>query len=213
MLNCTRLPASQRTPLLRYLGNSQVTVKRGNHTPAPHRRDRRPARRLPEGAIVVNFDDLGPQPCNASETLAFRNELISEGVLFRGVPPASRDGGGVFDQCSNFGATGYSPPNFMGFNPHATFVDGGFARLPERIIFTSTVSSVQINAGSGYGTTGTVLLLAFDSDGIPLGFDTIRVRAAMQSLSVSAPGIKRITITGNLSDGTLVLDDLAYIPE
>src|SRR5580765_4541328 len=175
-------------------GNSQVTAKSvETMTPPPQSAETgvpRGVLPLPEGAVVVNFDDLGPQPCNASETLAFRNELISEGVLFRGVPPASRDGGGVFDQCSNFGATGYSPPNFMGFNPHATFVDGGFARLPERIIFTSTVSSVQINAGSGYGTTGTVVLLAFDSAGIPLGFDAIRVRAAMQSLSVSAPGIK-----------------------
>jgi len=198
-------------------GTSQVTVKSVETTaPLPLSAETgvpRGVLPLPEGAVVVNFDDLGPRPCVASATLAFRDELVSEGVRFRGVPLASPHGGGVFDQCSNFGVTGYSPPNFMGFNREAIFADGGIERLPERIIFTSTVSSVQINAGSGFGTTGAVLLIAFDSDGTPLGFDTIRVRATMQSLSVSAPGIKRITITGNLSDGTLVLDDLAFIPE
>lgn len=168
---------------------------------------------IPEDAILIDFDQMGQQPCWVGETVAFRGDNISAGVRFRGLPIDSRNGGGLFDECSNFGVSGHSPPNFLGFNPDAVFADGGIEKLPEIIAFTATVSSVQLNVASGGGTFGTVLLLARDADNNPIAFDTVEIDRVMQTLIVSVPGIKWVEILGNLSDGTLVVDDIAFTPE
>lgn len=57
----------------------------------------------PPGAIVINFDDVSA-PCNFGSTVALRDQYAGLGVRFMG--PAALDGGGILDQCGNFGVSG-----------------------------------------------------------------------------------------------------------
>jgi hypothetical protein len=59
----------------------------------------------------VDFDATSA-PCRFVEALPARDEFA--GVTFVG--PGELDGGAVLDECSNFLAAGYSPPNFPAFN-------------------------------------------------------------------------------------------------
>ena len=47
-------------------------------------------------------------------TVALTGEYDSLGVTFAG--PGGFDGGAILDECSGFGISGYSPPNFLAFN-------------------------------------------------------------------------------------------------
>ncbi|MBI1929846.1 hypothetical protein HYR99_37045 [Candidatus Poribacteria bacterium] len=127
-----------------------------------------------------------------------------------GTPPGSKNGGAILDQCSNFDVTGHSAPNFLAFNAQAPMSDGGIPKLPELMIFSSPVSSVQMNAGAGFGNTGNVIIIALDSGGGFVGFDVIQVASQLQTLSVTANKIKIVILAANLSSPVLVMDDLAF---
>ena len=99
----------------------------------------------PPDAIVIDFD-ASPAPCVAIETTALRDAFVDLGVFFDG--PGENDGGAIFDECSGFGVSGHSSPNFLGFNENAIFSDGGSERGPGTLLFDPLVSLVEISAGS-----------------------------------------------------------------
>ncbi len=159
----------------------------------------------PPGAVVINFDDVGA-PCSFGETVALRDQYAAQGVLFMG--PAPLDGGGILDQCSNFGVSGYSPPNFLAFNQNSNFSDGGIPRPPEIITFTNGAGYVQVNAGSGSGAGQIVTMEAFDAAGSSLGSDSLTLAPTLDTLSITATGIAYVVIDG---PAVFVLDDLAFL--
>jgi len=166
-------------------------------------------RPIPEASTLINFDNVSA-PCVFSSTVALRNEYAAQGVVFRGTPVDSNNGGAILNECSNFGVTGHSSPNFLAFNADAPMEDGGIPKIPELIIFINPVSSVQINAGVGFGVSGKVVMIAKDPNFNTVGFDVINVASQMQTLIVRANAIKFVIIAGQLSTPWLVLDDLAF---
>ncbi len=161
----------------------------------------------PPGAIVINFDDVAA-PCSFDQTTALRDQYAGLGVLFMG--PAANDGGGVLDQCGNFGVSGHSPPNFLAFNAGSAFSNGGIPRPPETITFINGASYVQVNAGS-YGGAGQIVTMeAFDAAGSSLGSDSLTLASTLDTLSITADEIAWVVI--NTPAGVLVLDDLAFLP-
>jgi hypothetical protein len=133
------------------------------------------------------------------------------GVIFEG--PGGNDGGAILDECSNFGVTGQSSPNFLAFNSNSSMSDGGIPQTPESIHFNTPVSEVQATVGNGYGT-GTVTMEAFDAAGSLIDSDTVSISSAMTPIRVSAPGaaIVKLVLTNNVT-GTVpgfVLDDLTW---
>ena len=161
----------------------------------------------PPGATVINFDDVAA-PCNFVSTTALRNQYAGLGVLFMG--PAANDGGGILDQCGNFGVTGHSPPNFLAFNVNSGFGDGGIPRPPETITFINGASHVQVNAGSGSSAGQLVTMDAFNAGGALVGSDSLTLAPTLDTLSVTASGISYVVISSPAA--VMVLDDLAFVP-
>jgi hypothetical protein len=153
---------------------------------------------------TINFDDV-TAPCNFNQTVALRDQYASMGVHFSG--SGARDGGGILNECGNFGVTGYSAPNFLAFNPAATYSDGGIPNSPQFIAFDSPVNGVRIRAGSDSG--GTVQLSAYDAQGHLLGRRTLAMVPALKSIAVGAAGISRVALRVQNS-GSWVFDDLAW---
>jgi hypothetical protein len=154
-------------------------------------------------SITINFDDV-PSPCAFSETTALRNEYGALGIVFRG--PARLDGGGRLDQCSGFGVTGYSPPNFLAFNLSATFHHGGIPRGPERISFKTAISHIEVKVAHGNDDQGSAIMTAFDSQGLLLGTVTLTLSNTLTPLSIDAQGIKSVVVNSNAA--SWVLDDI-----
>lgn len=154
----------------------------------------------------IDFDD-NPAPCNFVSTIALTDEYSALGVIFGG--PDGLDGGAILDECGNFNATGYSPPNFLAFNINSTLSNGATPQGPEEIDFTEIVDTVTINGG--HGSSGTITLECYDTAGMVVGSQTISGTVALQPLTVSAPGqidYCWLSFTGTVA----VFDDLTYNP-
>lgn len=160
----------------------------------------------PPDAIVINFDDVSA-PCSFSSTTALRDQYAGMGVLF--MSPAVNDGGGILDQCSNFGVTGYSAPNFLAFNKNSYFSNDGIPRPPETITFINGATHVQVNTGSGTGAGQLITMEAFDTSGSFLGSDSLTLAHTLDTLSITADGIAWVVI--NTPAAVLILDDLAFL--
>lgn len=160
----------------------------------------------PANAIVINFDDVAA-PCSFIETTALRDQYAGLGVLFMG--PALNDGGGVLNQCSNFGVGGYSAPNFLAFNTILSFINGGIPRPPETITFVNGARHVQVNAGTSINVGQLVTMEAFDAAGSSLGTDSLTLATTLDTLCITADGIAWVVI--NTTAQVLVLDDLAFL--
>jgi|GEM_PF-1755665 len=159
----------------------------------------------PSGATVINFDDK-TQQCYFSNTIALTTEYLgTKGVTFAG--PGGYNGGAILNECSNFGVTGHSTPNFLAFNIGSSMSNGGIPKGPETIIFNSIVSQVQINAGSS--NAGTVIMTAYNAQNVSLGSAQITSTSALQTLSIQKAGIKKVVI--QFTGDWLVLDDLAFL--
>lgn len=161
----------------------------------------------PEGARVIDFDDLIPAEFYFVNTTALRDRYAALGVTFSA--PGS-DGGAILDSGSlTFGVTDFSPPNFLAFadNGGQTLAGGGSPVMPETLIFRRPVSHVQFNAGSPIGTGFTAE--AFNSDGDSVATANIVAASALATVTLAAPGIVRVVLTW--SGGVLVLDDLAFV--
>lgn len=158
----------------------------------------------PTGATVINFNEV-TAPCLFIESPGpLTSQYSSLGVNFSGPAPGS--GGAILNECSNFGVTGHSAPNFLAFNTTAFLPSGGVPEGPETIAFTSPVSSVQINAG--HADAGTITLACF-SGASPAGTFSVLGTPALTTLSVVAPGITSCTLS--FTGRALVADDLAFV--
>lgn len=154
----------------------------------------------------INFDDV-EAPCNFLDTQALRNEYAALGVHFRGND--ALNGGGILNECGNFGVTGYSAPNFLAFNPAAHYGDGGIPATPEYIVFDNTVRGVRLKAGAPSG--GTLRVIAYDVNRHPLGSKTLAMTPDLQTITIVAQGIKAVVIKAQLDpDDFFVVDDLEW---
>lgn len=154
-------------------------------------------------AGLINFDDVSA-PCNFLDTVALRDEYASLGVHFRGT---GLNGGGILNECSNFGVTGYSAPNFLGFNTTGQFSDGGQPIPPQYIYFDNPVGGVRIKAGSETG--GTVKMTAFNTSHQVVGSQTLAMTAELQTLTIVGQDIKGVVI--KVDGGSYwVFDDLQW---
>jgi hypothetical protein len=165
---------------------------------------------LPIGAIAagpdlaINFDDVDA-PCSFLDTVALREEYADLSVHFHGRGPLN--GGGIVNQCGNWGVTGYSPPNFLAFNVPADYSDGGSPRPPEVIAFDTPVSHVEFKAGStAQGEEGTLTVVAFDVARQRIGSDTIPMVQTVAVASIDAWGISYLIIKA--TPHNFLIDDL-----
>ena len=151
----------------------------------------------------MNFDDV-TAPCYFDETVPLTKAYASQGVLFKG--PSKKDGGAILNECSNFGVSGYSSPNFLAFNVTASYDNGGVARGPERITFTGgPMSHVQLRVGSGSG--GKFTLKAYNASGHRIASIKFMLTSALKPASISATGIAYVKIAAKAPDW--VIDDLS----
>jgi hypothetical protein len=156
-------------------------------------------------SISINFDDA-PKKCLFTDTVALHGRYETEGVFFHG--PTQHDGGGIVSEpCGNWGVTGYSPPNFLGFNVNGIYRDGGYALDPETLVFLTPVSHVQVNvARGGFVNDGLLFIRAFDSNWALVDSDHISLTATLTTVDVDGPGIAYVVLHGRVS--AWVLDDL-----
>ncbi len=153
---------------------------------------------------LVDFDNV-TAPCGWSDgVVALRDEYAPVRVLFDGSGPD--DGGGVIDECGNFGVTGHSPPNFLGFNRAAQFNYGGRPIPPETMNFNPPVHGVSIGVGSS--ETGSAWMGAFDSGGVLVDTDVVALSTAVQPMWVSGADIVRVVIDTDVD--VFILDDLVF---
>jgi hypothetical protein len=159
------------------------------------------------GSIVIDFDDLPPQPPLFNKTVAARDEYAALGVTFSGPNPL--DGGAIVSN-GGFGVIGYSPPNFLGFNCIAQLADGGIPTGPERLTFSSLVTFVQINVASGQGSQGQSLTIeAFNDNDELIDANSVVLQPLLVPLTVSGAGIRYVVI-GQVQACAWVGDDLSF---
>src|SRR5580765_3686964 len=158
----------------------------------------------PAGATLINFDDR-PASCLFVESHPLRDEYAPLGVVFAGAGPL--DGGAVVNECGNFDVAGQSHPNFLAFSSGFTFPNGGSPRFPETLLFAQPVIHVQVNVGGNQG--GVVTLRAFDASAVEIGSASVTPASALQTISVTQPGIVRAVI--EYTAAVLVVDDLAFV--
>ncbi len=154
--------------------------------------------------VTINFDNV-TAPCAFASTGPLRNEYSGQGVTFAG--PDANGGGAILDQCSNFGVSGFSAPNFLAFNSGATMQNGGIPRTPETMTFSSPMSAVSILVGSA-DESSLVTLEAYNAGNALVDSDSVNLSANLQLLSVSGPGIVRAVLRGG---NVFVADDLCLL--
>lgn len=150
--------------------------------------------------VFINFDDV-TAPCVFLDTGPLRDEYAGLGVTFSGIGP--RDGAAILNECSGFGVSGHSSPNFLAVNCGATYPDGGSTTGPIFMDFSSDVSSVSVLAGSF--ATGSVTMDAYDGADL-VDTVTIPLSTVVQVLGVSGAGIDRVEVS--TPDCFLIIDDL-----
>lgn len=155
-------------------------------------------------AGLINFDDVDA-PCVFSDTMALRDEYAALGVHFRGNAPLN--GGGIVNECGNWGVSGYTPPNFLGLNLNGVYGDGGIATWPQLIYFDDPVGGVRLKAGSRDG--GTLKMTAFDSNRKFIKSKSLAMTPSLQTVTIVADGIKAIVIKAE-GVGDFVIDDLQW---
>jgi hypothetical protein len=159
-----------------------------------------PARATPTG---MTFDP----PCVFIQTLP----LMAAPYLNPSTQSHFLDGeGAVLNECSNFGVSGFSPPNFLAWNCSATNLDGTRPTLPAEMTFFSPMSKVSINVGSAAQVGEKATLSVFDAAHNPIGSAaSVSLTAAMQPLSVAVAGIRYAVLAGPC---VMVADDVTYAP-
>jgi hypothetical protein len=157
----------------------------------------------------TGFTDFDP-PCFFAQTLPLViydnvTSPLNYNVFF------VQGNGAVLDQCSGFGVTGHSPPNFLAWNDQATNWDGSVPALPALFYFPTPIPSFSVKLGSGQGAAGTVYLVAVNSFNQVVDVDTATISANLQNLSVSGD-IKVVMITAAFTNPNryMVADDLRY---
>jgi hypothetical protein len=163
-------------------------------------------------ATMITFDEFDA-PCGFIEIARLDEEYAHLGVHFAG--PALKDGGGVLDQCGNFGVDAYSGAQFLAFNRNADFSDGGTPRDPQTITFDTPMAAVSIYAASGFEDSGEdFILAAYAADKTLLVADGVSTPAGQWGmLSVtSTTGIDYIMLEAPDNEIFFVFDDLSFTP-
>jgi len=152
---------------------------------------------------LIDFDP----PCFFSQTLPLQTYMHSNTNAY-----FLLGNGAVLDECSSFGVTGQSPPNFLAWNDTATNWDGSVPALPALIYFPSVVPDFSVNLGAGGGTTGTVYLIAYDAGFNIVDYDSASISTNLQNLSVSATAIQSVVIAATYTGAVhyMVADDLRF---
>jgi Secretion system C-terminal sorting domain len=140
----------------------------------------------------INFD-ANLEPCLFNDQVPLTNEYAGQGVIFSGA-------GEVLDECSNFGISNYSSPNFLAFNT------GIPAPGPETMSFSPAISSLSLWAGSA--NAATITLNAYNAANILVDQDVILATDALQQMSVSGAGI--VTAVISFTGTWMCVDDLAF---
>ncbi len=164
-----------------------------------------PIVRVPFGQLI-DFDDM-IAPGAFDETIALTDEYLGMGLAFSG--PLPGDGGGVLNEDGNFGVSGFSAPNFLAFNCHASFMDGHTPEGPERLDFPVQVTVVSALVGSGSGAGFNLTLHAYDDSGNLVDSNSLILTNVMQELSVESFGISYV-VFGQDSPCVWILDDLGF---
>jgi hypothetical protein len=163
---------------------------------------------LPPAGTLVDFDAL-EQVCLFQDTVPLRDQVADQGLTFRGGDIL--DGGGVLAKCSFFLVIGISPPNVLGFNPLAMYMDGGRPIDPQRIFFDAPTNFVKTDVGGPIEIGNPITLTAFDAEGVELASSTVELERTLQPLLVEAEGIHTAVLTS--AEGTrYVADSLRFGP-
>jgi hypothetical protein len=168
---------------------------------------------LLDAAGFLNFDDM--TPCFFAQTVPVPPKFYKRyGFTIKG--PDKNSGGAVLDECSNFGVTGHSSPNFLAFNCGSVLSTGGVPFLPEKLIFTTPVSGVSLKIGGGNSIGESISLTAKTALGRVVDNETVVLAAALTTVNLTSTksNIKRVIIT--LPSGsnacTFVIDDITTTP-
>jgi hypothetical protein len=157
----------------------------------------------PAGAALpipgdVNFDNIDA-PCLFSETVPLTQ---LDGVKFKG-------NGSVVNQCGNWGVSGFSAPNFLGFNDGAVDSNGAVPSLPEKIILPGTFSGVSISVAS-QGSAGRILKVK--GKGLTAETHLVTLAPGVQTVSFSIP-VKSIQLSSASASAPvdlMIADDIVY---
>jgi hypothetical protein len=159
----------------------------------------------------LNFDGIAP--CFFSQTIPIPTTFYSHfGFSIKG--PNAKSGGAVLNECSNFGVTGYSSPNFLAFNCISTLATGGVPFLPETISFKPPVSGVSLKIGGGSTVGQSVRITPKGSKDV--GFVDVILASAVTTVNFisTKSNIKSVVIT--LPPGStacsFVIDDITTTP-
>ena len=166
-----------------------------------------------DAAGFINFDDMAP--CSFVNTVPIPPTFYKHfGFTIKG--PDEKSGGAVLDECSNFGVTGHSSPNFLAFNCGSVLSTGGVPFLPEKLIFRTPVSGVSLKIGSSSSAGESIALTAKTALGKVVDTDTVILASAMTTVNLTSTrsNIKRVIIT--LPPGStacaFVIDDIVTTP-
>ena len=162
----------------------------------------------------LNFDDM--TPCLFIQTVPIPPAFYKHyGFTIKG--KNDKSGGAVLnDECSGFGVTGHSPPNFLAFDCSAVLSTGGVPFLPEKLFFTRSVRSVSLKIGSGKSVDETIALTAKTDSGKVLDTETVILTSAMATVDLTSTkrNINRVVITlpEDSSACAFVIDDIVTTP-
>ena len=166
-----------------------------------------------DSAGSLNFDDMAP--CFFFQTIPVPPTFYQRyGFILKG--PNATDGGAILNECSSFGVTGHSSPNFLAFNCGSTMSNGGVPFLPEKIIFTTPVSGVSLKVGSGGSAGQSVTFVAKTALGKIVDTETVVLASAMTTVNLTSlrSNIKKVIVS--LPEGStacfFVIDDITSTP-
>ena len=150
---------------------------------------------------VVTFDE-NAGVCPFSQTQAVHG--VVEGVTIRGRFP---NGGAILDQCSNFGVSALSSPNFLAFNNGTAYLGGGVPKLPELFQLPGTYSSISVPLSGGHEPGYPMSIVAFGPGGIVDSVDLV-TSSGWETHTLSGSGISGFVLLGDPL--YLVVDDVQY---
>jgi hypothetical protein len=150
---------------------------------------------------VVTFDE-NAGVCSFNQTQAVNG--VVEAVTIRGRFP---NGGAILDECSNFGVSALSSPNFLAFNIGAAYTGGAVPRLPELFQLPGTYSSISVSLSGGHQPGYPMSIVAFGPGGIVDSVDLV-TSSGWETHTLSGSGISGFVLLGDPL--TLVVDDVQY---
>jgi hypothetical protein len=158
----------------------------------------------PQG--LVNFDGVGA-PCLFQDTTALK---AFDGVTFKGTGDV-RNGGAILNECSDFGVTGHSSPNFLAFNCDAVMSDGGSPRLPETILLPGEFTNVSLKVGRFDPPFGKILKL-IGKGSLGKEVHVVTLDNPMQTVTFTVPVHKIKLKSAKKTDPVcrVVVDDLSF---